>query len=109
MSRSSETNLIEMQSNHPCSHPDGRLQPQLVFDKVGENEIVLWQLPGNLEVVPPIMLANFINDICITDTILISCSYMSLVMRKLFISFAVPFPIFVEVENIIFLNTKGLL
>lgn len=97
-----------MQSNHPCSHPDRRFQPQLVFDKVGENEIVLCQLPGNLEVVPPIMPANFINDICITDTLLILCSYMQLVMRKFFISFTVPFLIFVKVENIILLNTKGL-
>lgn len=76
LSRNGETNLIEMQSNHLCSHPDGRFQPQLVFDKVGENEIVLWQLPGNLEVASPIMPANFINDICITDTVLILCSYM---------------------------------
>lgn len=30
-------------------------------------------------------------------------------MRKLFISFTVPISIFVEVENVIFLNTKGLL
>ena len=85
LSINSETNLIEMQSNHPCSHPDGRFQPQLVFGKVSENEIVLWLLPGNLEVVSPIMPANFINYIYITDTIFISCSHMSLVMRILLI------------------------